>query len=170
MSRAARLKSAADQSSRLVLTPRLPVRLRHGCEKPLTWTTIMTTTRRDFLAISVSAAVAAASTTVSASSTHPDAALIALGAELDRVWALEKAAAAGPEDAACDAYRQTDAVVQEIAEYEATTLAGLRVKGMAWMWCRGGDFAWFEQNGLSEIITDCKLERSLMRDLLTVGA
>lgn len=36
MSRAARLKSAADQSSRLVLTPRLPVCHRRGCEKPKT--------------------------------------------------------------------------------------------------------------------------------------
>lgn len=45
MSRAARLKSAAGQSSRLVLTPRLPGLLPGaGRKKPFTWTTIMQTT------------------------------------------------------------------------------------------------------------------------------
>ena len=107
---------------------------------------------------------------------HPDALLLALGRDLDVAWATERetfAAFAGvdtPEaddltDAASDA---TSAIVAEIEQLSATTLAGLAVKAKAVSWCHSGEPIGPDSMN-EQATTDVRLASSMVRDLLQLG-
>ena len=67
---------------------------------------------------------------------HGDAELIALGAELDRLWALETGDTDEGLDAATD---RTGAIALAIESISPTTVEGLRVKARAAVWGYTGD-------------------------------
>jgi hypothetical protein len=100
---------------------------------------------------------------------HPDAELIALGAELKP--ALERLVAAmsdSPEGASEAYWHALMDPGKELAEHieamSAHTLEGLSVKALAILWCHTGEFEGF---GLGA--TDERLMGSIVRDLLTLS-
>ena len=98
-------------------------------------------TRRTMIAFPVVGAVV-----VAASATEdPDAELLRLGAELERLWAVEQEIAEfdrTPEvDDAFEAARDTtETVVRKIAQLDAQQLAGLRVQARACAWMDSDDY------------------------------
>jgi len=133
-------------------------------------------TRRDFgrLATKSTAAVAAVAIPAVALASAPasaDAALIALGEELETAWAAEIAAYAQyrgdfslEHEAITDAaYEATKAVILRIEAVPASTMEGLRVKARAVQWCYDADPV---DLAVDQSTTDLRLANSIIRDLL----
>jgi hypothetical protein len=98
--------------------------------------------------------------------------LTALGDELERVWAIERAGLAkgGLADADVDAYvGATSEVVERILAQPATTLDDFKVKARALASCLGSD-------DVSDLFqpppttTDARAVQSIIRDLLAASA
>jgi hypothetical protein len=120
-----------------------------------------TPSRRLFLAAGSAATVFGAIT--AAASSDSDAALIALGRELEAAWAQEREANDNGSDrdieATCEA---TGAVVDRIEAIPARTLEGFKVKARAVSWCHCGDFEGFGTT------TDERIAARIIRDLLAI--
>ncbi|WP_294534280.1 hypothetical protein [uncultured Rhodoblastus sp.] len=120
-----------------------------------------TPSRRLFLAAGSAATVFGAIT--AAASSDSDAALIALGRELEEAWDQENKIndSSSDEDvvAACGA---TSAVVERIEAIPARTLEGFKVKARAVSWCHCGDFEGFGTT------TDERIAARIIRDLLAI--
>jgi hypothetical protein len=108
---------------------------------------------------------------------HPDAGLLRLGVEFVAAWNLEKAEwAALPPDALdedCASVNAAAAITKEIVGrlrlLPATTLTGLRIKAMAFCWCRGE--GWITDEIIEEEwTTDWRVALSLIRDILDTEA
>lgn len=101
----------------------------------------------------------------------PDAALLALGEEFERLWAIERSVLPSDEysyDAEAwkpwdEAQPRTEAVVTKIEACRATTLEGLRVKARAVIWCHNGRFDGL--GGVDGETTDARLAGSIIIDL-----
>ena len=105
---------------------------------------------------------------------HADAALLALGGRLEKLWIAEQAAFARTEaddsdeagdlaEAACGA---SSVIVSQIEAASATTLAGLRVKARAFSWCRSDVAVTVEDLFGPDATTDVRLLVGIVRDLL----
>ena len=89
--------------------------------------------------IGVLASTTALAVPAVAGAAHPDAALLALGAELDARWAEEKLHDNGDINLWEAAYDRCQDTVAMIEDTPATTLDGLKVKARAVAWCHSGD-------------------------------
>lgn len=125
--------------------------------------------------IAASASFTAVAPAAAAAAPHPDAELLALGAEMDAAHVRERAswAALDPagwteaEDAACEALAQAVvAIIDRILAAPARTLDGLKVKARAVDWCWSGEG--FEPESARDT-TDVRLCYSAMRDLLALA-
>ncbi len=105
---------------------------------------------------------------------HADAALLALGGRLEKLWIAEQAAfarsAAEDSDEAGDlaevACGASSAVVEQIEAMSATTFAGVKVKARAFAWCRSDVPVTVEELFGPDTTTDIRLLVGLVRDLL----
>ena len=125
----------------------------------------MDASRRSLLA-GATLLAAAPVAAVAAPPSHPDAVLLALGAELDARWAAERIASKTVEsdeelDRICE---HTGAIAHQIAGTPATTLAGYRVKARAISWCHDG-----EPVDLGDDSTAHDFANRLIADLLASG-
>jgi len=102
-----------------------------------------------------------------------DAALVALGEELEAAWAAEVAAYEKyRDDLSLEAeaitevtYEATAAIVHQIETMQAATIAGLRVKARAIQWCYHDDPV---DLVVDQNTTDLRIANSLIADLLAV--
>lgn len=108
-----------------------------------------------------------------ASPPHPDAALLALGLELDAAWAAERTTwdrsdrwSEGDDLIAEAAVEASAAVVHRIEKVPARTLDGLLVKARAVSWCLCGE-AFTPDEGAS---TDLQLAHAIVEDLRRIAA
>jgi len=133
-------------------------------------------TRRAFggLATKSVAAVAAAAIPAVALASEPtsaDAALLALGEQLEAAWAATTAAYEKyRDDPSLEAGVITDvadkaaaAIVHQIEAVPASTIDGLRVKARAVQWCYDADPV---DLAVDRSTTDLRLANSIIRDLL----
>lgn len=129
----------------------------------------------DRIAASASFTAVAPAAAAGPAEPHPDAELLALGAEMDAAHVRERAAWAAldragwteAEDAACEALADAvSAVINRILPVPARTLDGLLVKARAVDWCWSGEG--FEPDSPRDT-TDVKLCYSAMRDLLALA-
>lgn len=123
-------------------------------------------TRRILLAGAAAAGIVplAASTPLTA-----DAGLIALGAQFERVWAIEKTFWEGKLSPATyslaeDAHASTGDLAEQIVKLRATTMEGLRVKARVVAWCYQGE----PSVDLDARTTDIRIAESIVHDLLAV--
>lgn len=101
---------------------------------------------------------------------HDDAELVALGAEFERAWDVErpKWAAVAPgtkDDVVLKIMAPCRVLSERILRLPAHTLVGLRIKARAILWCHNGELDVF---GHGEA-TDEKLAESIVRDLLALS-
>lgn len=102
-----------------------------------------------------------------------DAALVALGEELEAAWAAEIAAYAQhrgdlslAHEAITDAaHKASKAIILRIEAMAASTIDGLRVKARAVQWCYDGDPV---DLVVDQSTTDLRLANSIIADLLAV--
>jgi hypothetical protein len=99
---------------------------------------------------------------------HRDAELIALGAELERAWDVErpKWAEVKPgtkDDVVLKIMAHCRSLCERILLLPAHTLVGLRIKARALLWCHQGELGDFGE------ATDEKLAGSIIRDLLALS-
>lgn len=103
----------------------------------------------------------------------PDFELLQLGAEFEGRWARETTVYATFEqvetheaDAICDAaYDLTKQIVLQIQDTPARTLAGLKIKARAILWCHSGAYLSDEEI----TTTDERIIRTLIDDLIAIG-
>ncbi len=103
---------------------------------------------------------------------HPDATLLALGRELDALWAEEQALFAtcdedAPEIAAIEA--RCDAVIRRIVPIGATTLDGFVVKARACSYCHNGEPI-TEDTFEHGTVVSIQIVGLMVRDLLAIDA
>ena len=114
----------------------------------------------------------------------PDAELVRLGALFDAAWEAEAAcwraveAIEGDEDrdrldvVPDAAVKRTEAIADEIAKLQATSLAGLLVKVRVCSWCHGGepfDGTFLDDGGPGWSPTrDFKMAEAILHDLLAI--
>jgi len=133
------------------------------------------TRRSAIAAVTALAAGSAAAATVAVPATADtaDAELLALGRELDRLWAIERAEEAayiaehrGHDTAALDAATAASAAIaHKIRDLPATTLAGLRVKAEAFVWSQGGEHVEHDDDA-----TDTRLAAGIVRDIRAMAS
>jgi len=107
---------------------------------------------------------------MSADERNPDAGLLLLGEQLDRLWAEENRLYAILEASRTDhdgdlwdaANDRTSAVVDQIEALPASTFAGLQVKARAVSWCYCGDPIYLDD----QRTTDIRLTEQILKVLL----
>ena len=127
------------------------------------------TTRRAVLSGAAVLTVAAATGLPAGASDQPDAHLIALGRDMDRLVANEQALAAAERWEEWEsALEATTAVVRQIEQIQAQTVEGLKVQARAVLWCHSGD------SGFSLVCdqstTDLRLSDRILHALLRMSA
>lgn len=101
---------------------------------------------------------------------YPDAELLALGVEFERLWTAELAAKPVGDQYDSDwsewdrAYERTQKVARRIQKLPARTHEGMRVKARGILWCHSRNFEGFEAEA-----TDLRLAEQIVRDLLAMG-
>lgn len=104
---------------------------------------------------------------------NPDAELLRLGAEFERLWQIERSKLLPMNSDDSDwepwdaAFEQTKVVADKIAVTSATSLAGFRVKARAFLWCHQGDDE-FDREGFGSA-TDERLAAGIIGDLLATA-
>ena len=132
------------------------------------------TPRRAFLRQLAAASVMVIPTAVEAAAPSADAELLALGERLRRAWLEENEACAlndgvSNEDSINGVFfARSGAIVDEIEALPAVTLAGLKVKALAFSWCHCGED--IDVNTFNDKTTDVRLAGTIVRDLLKMGA
>lgn len=124
--------------------------------------------RRHLLTVTGATALGGASTAAAeTTSSHPDAALLAMGEELMRAWTIERATPAETPEAERDAaYDACRIIVDRIAKERARTLEGLQVKALAFLWCGHEPGEEVEELfGVPAQTSDTKIALSIASDL-----
>lgn len=135
-----------------------------------------TLTRRAFgglatKSVAAVAAVAIPAVALASEPTSADAALVALGEQLEAAWAATTAADEkyrddlSPEAEAITeaSYEAAAAIVHQIETVPASTIDGLRVKARAIQWCYDIDPV---DLVIDQNTTDLRIANSIIRDLL----
>jgi hypothetical protein len=124
--------------------------------------------RRRALAL-LASAPALAIAPAAAQGAHPDVALLDLGRRLGEAWAFQRAVFDGeiPHGDWDGVYAASLAIVHEIEEIRATSLAGLLVKAKAFLFCTDTDPITPEE--LSGHTTELRLALGIAADLLALA-
>jgi hypothetical protein len=133
-----------------------------------------TTSRRSFLAATAAlptvAGIAALAQASPPASDHPDARLLQLGKQFVEAWRHERMLDAkyGYEESPEitrefeEPYDRIGRVVDLIEKISAISMAGLRIKAAAVLWCHSGDMDLWNADTRDE-----RIAKTIIRDLLT---
>lgn len=122
---------------------------------------ISTTTRRGVLQGALATSTVAGAAVLPAFSRDAD--LVRLGEQLRTAWTLERKLEEDGSDGFEAAFEVCTRIVNEIEQYTATTMEGLRTKALAVLWCHSGDMTL--EFGTTRT-TDIRLAESIVRDLI----